>query len=436
MSDIQKEERTMSNPFENADAAYHVLVNAEGQHSLWPTFIDVPAGWTVMLDSASRQECLDFIEKSWTDMRPKSLIEAMRADSSDFSVEYVECYVGDLDLSVANWVDNYAFKVIGEAGSPEHGFRSRVLRQNRVVIVLTQAVAADHPAKTYVDLHGDGVAKIALGTADPDVAYQRAVQAGAQPVANAEDGEGSAVRRTVIGFGDLVHTFTEKAADDAGLPVGFTPLSEPLSKPDIAAQHLEEIDHFAVCVNAGELDETVSYYCDVLGFDEIFEERIVVGTQAMLSKVVQSRSRKVTFTIIEPDTTCAPGQIDQFLAQHRGSGIQHIAFGAFDAVEAVRTLAGRGVAFLSTPGAYYDRLEERISPRKHDLGQLRELNLLVDEDHGGQLFQIFTRSVHPRRTLFFEVIERIGAETFGSANIKALYEAVEAERLKSGEAGA
>jgi 4-hydroxymandelate synthase len=181
-------------------------------------------------------------------------------------------------------------------------------------------------------------------------------------------------------------------------------------------------------VNAGELQPTIDLYRTVLGFREIFEEHIVVGPQAMNSKVAQSASGAVTFTILEPDTTAEPGQIDGFLTGHDGSGIQHIAFLTDDAVRSVGLLQDRGVAFLTTPGSYYDLLGERITPKNHDLSALRKLNLLVDEDHGGQLFQIFTRSTHPRRTLFFEVIERTGAETFGSANIKALYEAVEWER--------
>ncbi|MFG3055688.1 4-hydroxyphenylpyruvate dioxygenase [Kitasatospora sp. NPDC048239] len=358
---------------------------------------------------------------------------------ADLGIEYVEFYVENLEARTAEWVDHYAFEVIGRSGSEALGFRSAALRQGRVVLVLTEGTAEDHPATGYVRRHGEGVADIALRTADASAAFAAAMERGASAVGR----PGPAPAATIAGFGDLVHTFVQGGADgEPGLPPGFVaePAAGSVGPGGSAAAGQGQggagpvgaqlIDHFAVCVNAGELDPTVEFYRSVLGFREIFEERIVVGPQAMISKVVQSASGEVTFTIIEPDTTADPGQIDGFLASHDGAGIQHIAFSVEDAARSVRALRERGVAFLTTPGSYYDLLTERITPKNHELDVLRELNLLVDEDHGGQLFQIFTRSTHPRRTLFFEVIERIGAETFGSSNIKALYEAVELERSK------
>ncbi|MGO4423648.1 VOC family protein, partial [Streptomyces sp. MCAF7] len=242
-----------------------------------------------------------------------------------------------------------------------------------------------------------------------------------------------AVSATVSGFGDVVHTLVQRrAGDGAGLPAEFRPIpgvGQPAEAVAADGLRLLEIDHFALCVNVGELDTMVELYRKSFGFSEIFAERIVVGTQAMLSKVVQSRSGEVTFTILQPDPAADPGQIDEFLKNHVGSGVQHVAFAADDVVRSVGALVGRGVEFLTTPDAYYSLLKQRISLSKHSLESLHELNVLVDEDHAGQLFQIFARSTHPRRTLFFEVIERCGAKTFGSSNIKALYEAVEMERI-------
>jgi len=168
----------------------------------------------------------------------------------------------------------------------------------------------------------------------------------------------------------------------------------------------------------------------VLGFRRIFDEHIVVGAQAMNSIVVQSRSGSVTFTILEPDAAADSGQIDEFLRGHGGAGVQHIAFETDDAVRTVRALADRGVGFLHTPAAYYEQLARRVAVRRHDVADLQKLSLLVDCDHDGQLFQIFTACTHPRGTLFFEIVERLGAKTFGTSNIKALYEAVQAERVR------
>jgi 4-hydroxymandelate synthase len=186
---------------------------------------------------------------------------------------------------------------------------------------------------------------------------------------------------------------------------------------------LRTIDHIAICVPGEQLAPTAKYYEDVFGFSEIFDEYIEVGGQGMDSKVVQSRSKQVTLTLIEPDTARKPGQIDDFLQWHAGAGVQHVAFSTGNIVAAVSSLAEHGVRFLGTPPSYYDTLRERVGELDAPVGRLRELGVLVDRDHWGQLLQIFTESMHVRRTLFLEVIERRGALTFGSGNIKALYEA-------------
>lgn len=357
----------------------------------------------------------------------------------DLRLDHVELYVEDLDRDAAEWTTRYGFDVVGSAGGPGEGFRSLALRQGKIVLVLTEGTADEHPASFYTGLHGSGVARIALRTADVEAAFRYAVSRGARPLAAPVrlSGPGVVATADISGFGDVVHTLVERDGGH-GLPAGFRPApsgptgpSGPAVRtPASDAPGLEEIDHFAVCVNIGELEEMSAYYQQALGFRVIFEERIAVGTQAMLSKVVQSRDGDITFTVIQPDPDADPGQIDSFLKNHGGSGVQHIAFSSSDAVGSVRALAGGGVEFLTTPATYYQLLAERVGLRRHGLEALRELNLLVDEDHGGQLFQIFTRSTHPRRTLFFEVIERLGAQTFGSSNIKALYEAVELERMQ------
>ncbi|MFF4760321.1 4-hydroxyphenylpyruvate dioxygenase [Streptomyces sp. NPDC001292] len=346
----------------------------------------------------------------------------------DLSIDYVEIYVGNLESAALDWVDRYAFTVVGPGGSADH--RSLALRHGLTTLVLTEATSDQHPASEYVAAHGDGVADIALRTADVTAAFAAAAAKGARvrrrPTRHA--GAGPEVTAVVEGFGDVVHTLVQRAPGEGpGLPAGFVPALRPDDeRPDDVG--LLDIDHIAVCLTTGDLAPTVAYYRDVLGFESIFEEHIVVGRQAMESEVVQSPSGSVTLTLIQPDPQADPGQIDEFLKGHQGSGVQHLAFSSPDAVRSVRALSRRGVTFLTTPSAYYDLLGERIALDEQRLEDLRSTNVLADEDHGGQLFQIFTASAHPRHTLFFEVIERQGAETFGSSNIKALYEAVELER--------
>ncbi|MFD0566743.1 VOC family protein [Kitasatospora saccharophila] len=188
------------------------------------------------------------------------------------------------------------------------------------------------------------------------------------------------------------------------------------------------LDHVAVVVPGGQLEPAVEWAVRGLGFREVFREYVEVGDQAMDSRVVQSPCGTVTFTLLEPDTSRAAGQIDGFLESHGGAGVQHLAYATESITAAVRELAARGVAFLSTPGAYYEQLESRLGPTAIPVAELRDTHVLVDRDHGGELFQIFARSTHPRRTFFLELVERRGAGSFGTANIKALYEAVERER--------
>jgi 4-hydroxymandelate synthase len=289
------------------------------------------------------------------------------------------------------------------------GRRSLLLQHGGVRLVLTSGLTADHPVTQYVAKHGDGVAVIALSADDAEGTYAELVRKGAQ-------GHGNGV---ISGFADVTHRLVQRTG------------GEPFSLPGIEMGGgseedeglLETIDHVAICVRPGDLAVTSKYYQDVFGFNEIFEEYISVGEQGMDSKVVQSPNRAVTFTLIEPDPARNPGQIDDFLDWHDGAGVQHIAFSTPDIIRAVSTFSARGVAFLSTPASYYDALAERLGKVDVPIEALREHSVLVDADHFGQMYQIFAQSMHVRRTLFIELIERHGALTFGTSNIKALYEA-------------
>ncbi len=357
----------------------------------------------------------------------------------DLTVDHIEFYVEDVARSAARLVTGYGFHVYGVAGDEAAGtFRSVALGCADILLVLTQGLVEEHPAYLYTQAHGDGVANIALRTGDARTAFETAVVRGARPVVHptAWPGQPGFVTATIGAFGDVTHTFIQRPGGVAaidGLP-GFVPSDTPGWATDgngAPRPALDAIDHLAVCLEAGGLAPTVEFYESALDFSVVFEERISVGAQAMLSQVVQSRSGSVTLTLIQPDPDAEAGQIDDFLKEHNGPGVQHIAFRTESIVAAVDALVTRGVEFLGTPGAYYDLLVQRLTLARYAADELKALNILVDEDHDGQLFQIFARSAHPRRTFFFEVIERLGARTFGSGNIRALYQAVETERLKA-----
>lgn len=333
-------------------------------------------------------------------------------------VDHVGLAVSDLGTSTDRWVECFGMRVHDRSTvhSPDGTIRRATLRLRDIWFVLTEAGGTSHPAAAYVAEHGDGVYDIALRTPDVAEAFRETVARGAVPVSGPAVRDGI-VTATVAGFGDTVHTLVQRESTGDGPRSGLR-------------NGLRTVDHFAVCVEAGRLASTVEFYRTVLDFEVIFTEHIVVGSQAMDSTVVRSRGGDVVFTVLEPDQTAVPGQIDQFLKDHNGAGVQHIAFATDDIVRDVRTLGGAGVDFLVAPAAYYDLLADRITPVRHSVDELRDVNVLVDEDETGQLLQIFTASTHPRGTLFFELIERLGARTFGSGNIRALYTSVELQRSR------
>jgi 4-hydroxymandelate synthase len=345
-------------------------------------------------------------------------------------VDHIEMFVGDAAQAARSMCQSYGFRVYG-AGGPETGLegqRSFLLGQGRVRVLLTSGLRADHPASAYVARHGDGVAVIAFGTDDVAAAFAETVAAGAGPVQppHTYERDGAVVATAeVTGFGDVTHRLIQRTGSKREFLPGAIAMFDGVT--DDPEDLLGIIDHAAVCVPAGELPSTVRFYRDVFGFDMIFEEYIEVGAQGMFSQVVQSNSGGITLTLIQPDISRRPGQIDDFLAWHDGAGVQHVAYTTRDIVRAVRTFAERGVQFAVTPSSYYEMLTSRLGEIDVPAAELAPLGILVDRDHWGQMYQIFATSTHIRRTYFVELIDRHGAKTFGTSNIPALYAAKERE---------
>jgi 4-hydroxymandelate synthase len=345
------------------------------------------------------------------------------------AIDHIELFVEDAGGTAARLRDAFGFVLAGRGGADTglRGCESVLLRQGEITLLLTSATSAGHRAAEYVRAHGDGVGVIGLLVGDAQAAFAAAVERGAAPVAPPETYGPPGARvvfASVTGFGDVEHRFVSRER-----PAGpFAPLIEETGCGRTGGGMLKAVDHFAVCVPAGTLDRTVRDYQEIFGLDQTFEERIIVGSQAMDSKVVQSASERLTLTILEPDVTRDPGQIDAFLAAHGGAGVQHVAFLTHDIADAVRRSSAQGVRYLTTPPGYYDMLPARLGSIGVPLDELRELSILADRDHAGVMLQIFTESRHPRGTLFYELIDRRGARTFGSNNIQALYEAVERQQ--------
>jgi 4-hydroxymandelate synthase len=333
-------------------------------------------------------------------------------------VEYVELYTSDKE-SVANYfVSLLGFTQVAKSVDPMRD--SALLRQGMMQLLVTAGPATEK----FLDAHGDGIADIAFSCDDVAATLAMALAAGAQTVAWSGD------RPVLAGFGSVRHTLLPRtSAPGTRLPPGrdWTMLSSPQPRGRIRL-----LDHIAVCLAGGTLAEYADFCTAAFGLARYSSDYLEIGDQAMDSIVVRSPSGGITFTFLEPDTSKSPGQIDAFLGRNGGPGVQHLAFLVEDVVSAVREYQSRGVEFLRTPGTYYDMLAERLPDLAEEIKDLRATDVLADRDEWGDLLQLFTRSPYERNTLFYELIQRRGARGFGGENIRALYEAVERDRLAAG----
>ncbi|KPI30279.1 4-hydroxyphenylpyruvate dioxygenase [Actinobacteria bacterium OK074] len=338
-------------------------------------------------------------------------------------IAYAELYTYDREATVDYFCSGMGFAPIAEADEP--GRSSTLLRQGDAQVV----VSSGPDLAGFLDEHGDGIADLALTCDDVTLVQDTAVAAGARFLGAPH---GAPV---VSGFGDVRHTLipaTGFAAEGNGLPPGRPWISGSASADARQqAKTVRILDHVAVCVEGGRLAERADFYRKAFGFSRFSSEYVAVGGQAMDSIVVRSASGGVTFTMVAPDPGKEPGQLDRFLARNSGPGVQHLAFLVEDIVSAVRQFRGQGVRFLDTPDSYYDMLAGRLPDLTDRIEALRDGRILADSDEWGNLLQLFTTSPYERNTLFFELIQRQGSRGFGSANIRALYEAVERDRLST-----
>lgn len=331
----------------------------------------------------------------------------------DISCDHIQFIVADAAKTAEQLTSRFGFGPV----SVDADMRTVVLSQGTIVVLVSEP-PDDGPGREFLAAHGDGLARIGFSCTDVRAAYERAVTHGARSI-DAPRQVAETWTAAVAGIGDLTHTLIEQS------PTTQAPLLPGVGRvprlPATSSAGLTSIDHFAICLPRGRLADTAEHYRLAWGFEEIFREKIVVGAQAMDSLVVASRDRGVILTLIEPAGS-APGQIDLFLEQHGGPGVQHIAFGTADIVSSVRQLHARGVTFADTDDSYYADLETRLDRLRHGTDELHALGILADRDHDGDLYQIFARSTHERGTYFFEIVERDGAQTFGSNNVRFLFQ--------------
>jgi 4-hydroxyphenylpyruvate dioxygenase len=351
--------------------------------------------------------------------------------------DYVEFYVGNAKQAAHFYKTAFGFQGVAYAG-PETGVRDRVsyvLQQHKIRFVLTTPLFPDNDIAEHIKKHGDGVKVLAIQVKDATEAWLQTTKRGGKSYmepTTEEDEFGKVVRSGIHIYGDTVHIFVERNDYTGHFLPHFKPWNTLYSPESVGLLH---VDHCVGNVGWNQMNKWVSFYEDVMGFKNIlsFDDKdISTEYSALMSKVMSNGNGYVKFPINEPAEGKKKSQIEEYLDFYQGEGVQHIAMATHDIVYTVTNLRNRGVEFLSIPDSYYASLQERVGTIDEDIEPLKKLGILVDRDDEGYLLQIFTKPVEDRPTLFFEIIQRKGAQSFGKGNFKALFESIEREQEKRG----
>ena len=356
--------------------------------------------------------------------------------------DYVEFYVGNAKQSAHFYKTAFGFQSLAYAGL-ETGLKDRssyVLKQDKIRIVLTTPLKSDSPIGEHIKKHGDGVKVIALWVEDARKAFEETTKRGAKPFMEPtveKDEHGEVVRSGIYTYGETVHMFVERKNYKGVFLPGFKEWKSDYNPTPLG---LKFIDHMVGNVGWGEMNTWVKWYEEVMGFVNFLsfdDKQITTEYSALMSKVMSNGNGRIKFPINEPAKGKKKSQIEEYIDFYESPGVQHLALATDDIIKTVAGLKARGVEFLPPPPqAYYDEVPKRLgahmSMMKEDIKELQKLSILVDADEEGYLLQIFTKPVEDRPTLFFEIIQRMGAKGFGAGNFKALFESIEREQARRG----
>lgn len=351
--------------------------------------------------------------------------------------DFIEFYVGNAKQAAIFYQATFGFELRAYAG-PETGIKDRVsymIQQGKIRLVLTAALREDSPISKHVLKHGDGVKVLGLLVDDARDAYNQTVKRGALPAAEPvvlEDEYGSVTVSSIQTYGETIHTFVDRSNYNGPFLPGYVPKASTLKTTSLG---LKYVDHCVGNVGWGEMNTWVRFYEDVMGFKLLitFDDKdISTEYTALMSKVVSNGNGYIKFPINEPAEGKKKSQIEEYIEYYNGAGVQHIAIATDDIIFTVRELRNRGIEFLKVPDTYYLDLIDRVGQIDESVKILQDLNILVDRDEEGYLLQIFTKPVVDRPTVFYEIIQRKGAKSFGKGNFKALFEAIEREQQLRG----
>lgn len=361
--------------------------------------------------------------------RPSSDIDFLPLQGTD----YVEFYVGNAKQAAHFYKTAFGFQSLAYAG-PETGVKDRAsyaVRQNKLTFLFTTPLRTNNPIADHIYKHGDGVKALALRVDDATKAWEETTKRGAKSYmepARTKDEQGEVVISGIHTYGETVHLFIERSNYQGAFMPGYRVWTSDFNPP---SSGLLYVDHCVGNVGWNQMNKWVSFYEEVMGFRNIlsFDDKdISTEYSALMSKVMSNGNGFVKFPINEPAEGKKKSQVEEYLDFYDGEGCQHVALATANIVETVTDLQQRGVEFLKIPSSYYDELQDRVGKIDEDIEPLKELGILVDRDDEGYLLQIFTKPVEDRPTLFFEIIQRKGAKSFGKGNFKALFEAIEHEQ--------
>ncbi|MFA0964139.1 4-hydroxyphenylpyruvate dioxygenase [Roseivirga sp. BDSF3-8] len=347
--------------------------------------------------------------------------------------DHLELYVGNAKQAAYYYQAAFGFELIAYSG-PETGIRGRVsyvLVQDKIRLVLTSSLEPDSEISRHVKQHGDGVKVLALWVDDARAAYEATTSRGAKSAMEPQtisDENGEVTFASIHTYGDTIHTFVDRSKYNGPFLPGFTGRESFFKVEPVGFKY---VDHCVGNVELGSMNEWVKFYEDVMGFKLLitFDDKdISTDYTALMSKVVSNGNGYIKFPINEPAEGKKKSQIEEYLDFYHGAGVQHIAIATDDILHTVAELRNRGIDFLHVPDNYYDDLLDRVGSIDETIEELKKLNILVDRDDEGYLLQIFTKPVQDRPTMFFEIIQRKGAKSFGKGNFKALFEAIEREQ--------
>lgn len=376
---------------------------------------------------------------SATDKSHKLSVE--QAAAGDFlpllGTDHVELFVGNAKQAAYYYMAAWGFQPEAYAGL-ETGRKDRVsyvLRQDKIRLVLTSPLKPGGPINHHIDQHGDGVKFVALWVEDAGRSFEETVRRGAQPYKEPEtleDAHGKVVVSGIHTYGETVHLFVERDGYHGAFMPGYRKWEPHFRAPSTG---LKFIDHMVGNVGWNEMNKWCDFYARVMGFSQLvsFDDKdISTDYTALMSKVMSNGNGRIKFPINEPAEGINKSQVEEYIEFYNGAGVQHMALATDNIIETVSALQDRGVEFLTVPATYYEDVLDRVGEIDEDLAPLKELGILIDRDDEGYLLQIFTKPVLDRPTLFFEIIQRKGAKSFGKGNFKALFEAIEREQRSRG----